>query len=52
MNKMRHDTATPLITDDYFRGGVDMLQFLKLQVEEYAQASELNKPNVAPQQTS
>lgn len=47
LNKVRHDSAATLITDDYFRWGLEAINFVKDQIAEYAQAKDLNKPNKA-----
>lgn len=47
LNKARHDAAATLITDDYFRGGLDAINFIQDQISEYAHAKEMSAPTKA-----
>ena len=37
-----------LITDDYFRGGLDMMDFLQKQITEYSKAKSMSVNRAAP----
>ena len=43
INEARGKSAATLISDDYFRGGLEAIHFIKSNITEYAQVSCLNK---------
>lgn len=44
LNKIRHDAGVPSISNEYVQWAIEMLQFIKENIAEYAQAKDLSQP--------